>query len=243
PPAFNNYTELNISNASSPVAAALYDDPATEVAGTTLSKKTEIGQASPTDPLRDEVQTAIGKVGNVVQDQTGGEFDTHDNKTAAVGHYLVETGSKLSVRKVRQKLLLEMAPFAKTDATGFPNTAGAQYKTFRVFVSVIFRDLQSGRDQSLISISVSPEQKYSTLDKVKFRMDDLTNTTNIAEQVDTSLTKCDTFPASEQTPKAEFYWVLDQSQSMDADNQKVAAFAEQFQSEIQNTPVDYQMGV
>ena len=243
PPAFDNYTELQITGASSPVAAALYDDPATEVAGALLSKEAAAGRTSPTEPLRDEIQNALTTVGSVVQDQTGGEFDTHDKKAAAVGHYLVQLDDTRSVRRVRQQLLMELAPFSKSDATGFPNTAGAPYGEFRISVSVIHRDRTSGPDQSLIALGIAPESKFSTLDKVQFRVDDLTNTTNIAEQVDGHTVKCTTFTPPDESARAEFYWVLDQSGSMDDDNQKVAGFSEQFEQKVSNTPLDYRMGV
>ena len=243
PPAFNNYTELKLSNSMDPETAAVYDDTANEVAGYLLSKNAKTGQNGPTDALRNDIRTGIASVGSVIQDQTGGEFDTHDKKKAAIGRYLIQLGNKKSVRKVRDELLFGLAPFSKSDAKGLPNSSGAQYSKFRVFISVIFRENKNGTDQSLISVSVAPGKKYDNIDKVKFRMDDLTNTTNISEQVDSHLVKCATFQPGKGTPKAEFYWVLDQSGSMNDDNTKVANFANQFEKEVRNTSLDYRLGV
>ena len=243
PPAFNNYTELKLTNTTDPEATAVYDDTANEVAGYLLSKKSKTGNNSPSDPLRNSVRNALTAQGNVIQDQTGGEFDTHDEKKAAIGRYLVQLTSSKSTRKVRDDLLFQLAPFSKSDAKGLPNSSGAQYTKFRVFVSVIFRENKNGADQSLVSLAVAPAKKYDNIDKVKFRMDDLTNTTNIAEQVDSHLVKCTRFKPGKGTPKAEFYWVLDSSGSMSDDHQKVQSFASKFEKELRNTALDYRLGV
>jgi hypothetical protein len=244
PPAFDNYTELQLEGSQVPEAAAVYDDLATQVTGALLSKEAASQQDRPTEPLRNEVQSAMGELGTVVRDETGGEFETHDLERAAVGHYLVELDSPKSTRRVRDQMLIDLAPFPARDISGLPNSSGARYEKFRIFVSVIFRNRASGGGtQSLLSIGVAPHERYEAVDRVKVRMDDLTNTTNIAEQSDTHLTGCAPFQPDGQKAKAEFYWVLDQSQSMDDENQIVANFADTFTSKVENTTLDYRMGV
>ena len=243
PPAFGNYTELQLEGSQVPEAAAVYGDPATEVTGALLSKTAPGQQDRPTDPLRNEVQTAMQQLGTVLRDETGGEFETHDLERAAVGHYLVELDSSKSTRRVRDQMLLNLAPFPERDISGLPNSSGAQYDRFRIFVSVIFRSRANGGTQSLLSLGIAPHERYEAVDRVKLRMDDLTNTTNIAEQSDTQLTGCAPFQPDGQKAKAEFYWVLDQSQSMDDENQIVANFADTFTSKVENTTLDYRMGV
>jgi hypothetical protein len=243
PPPFSNYTELTIVRSIAPQAAAVYDDTSNEVAGFLLSQRAGLNQSGPSDALRREVIGRLNKVGSVVQDSTGGSFDTHDGKHAAIGEYLLEVDQPTSTRRIRQELLFELASFPRQNTSGLPNSAGRPFTTFRVAVSVIFRKNASGADQSLISLAVAPGPRFDGSDQVQFRMDDLTNTTNISEQVDSHLVKCATFQAATRTPRAEFYWVLDQSGSMDDDNQKVADFASQFEAEVRNTSLDYRLGV
>ncbi|MFB6350907.1 MAG: vWA domain-containing protein, partial [Bradymonadaceae bacterium] len=234
---------LTFEHPERPRAAAVYDDPATAVAGALLSKHRSRTANEPSDALRGDLREALGQTGTVVQDQTGADFQTHDRKTAAVGRYLIETDEAKSIRKLRQELLLNMVPFGAGEVSGLPHTDGANYERFRVFMSVIFRTSQQGIAQTLVSLAIAPNKKFESLDKVRFRMNDLTNTTNVAEQVDTHLTRCARFQSGEKTPKTEFYWVLDQSGSMRDDNQKVADFASQFVEQVKNTSLDYRLGV
>ncbi|QDG51236.1 VWA domain-containing protein [Persicimonas caeni] len=246
PPAFNNYAELTVSglsmNGSIPAnrkAAAVYDDPTNEVAGFLLSYTPNSSQADPIEVL-DSLRTAINAQGSIVQGFNGGMFDTHDFNKAAIGRYLLDVSSQ-SYKELRDSMLFSMAPFGQSDVTGLPTTSGADYTKYRLFVSAIYRD-KSNEDQVLISVALAPADKYEAREKVQFRMDDLTNTTNIAESVDGDQVRCNIFEPKEST-KADFYWVLDQSGSMSDDYNRVQAVANQFYNELRNTGLDYRLGV
>jgi len=253
PTAFGNYTDLSITNSSAPLAAAAYDDPANEVAGFMLSENNPTSASSPQQPLATQpagqVYQALQSISSVDQDLTQGEFQTHDGYTASTGEYEVTVnGGAVSVKKFRDDLLLEAAPFSQGDVSGLPSSAGATYDQFKVIITVIFRPNLNGPAQRLVTAGVAPLKKvardspqYSPF--LRFRMNDLTDTTNIAEEVDTSLTKCARFTADADRPQAEFYWVLDQSGSMSDDNQKVIDFSDNFIQEIENTALDYRLGV
>lgn len=247
PPAFNNYTELGVSglsmNGSIPAnrkAAAVYDDPTNEVAGFVLSYTPNTTQTSPTDVLN-SLSSAIASQGNVEQNSIGGEISTHDFNTFAVGRFLINSSTGLSYRELRDNLLFSMAPFGRAEVTGLPAVTGADYNEYRIFVSAIYRD-KSNEDQVLISVALAPATKYEGREKVQFRMDDLTNTTNIAESVDGNQVRCNIFEPKEST-KADFYWVLDQSGSMSDDYNRVQSVANQFYNELRNTGLDYRLGV
>jgi len=244
-PAFKNYTELTLANTSNPEAAAVYDDPSAEVAGFLLSKEAPSSQNGPVDPLKASgaVRRALNSVASVEQDSTGGSFATHDGKRAATGEYEIEVSNAKSVRKIRDELLFELAPFGRSDAAGLPNSAGTKHGSYKVTVSVVFRTGSAGTTQSLISLAATPLSQFRSVDRIRFRMDDLTNTTNISERVDDHLVNCSTFLPGNDTPRAEFYWVLDQSVSMDEENGTVASFAEEFEKEVRNTALDYRLGV
>jgi hypothetical protein len=245
PPAFDNHAELTISGASRTnyQAASVYDDPANEVAGFLLSREPASGESVPTD-VTANYRADVGSVAATInQEFNGGEFQTHDFRGAAVSRFLITTSGTRSVKQLREQLLFEFAPFGQSDiSTTLPDTAGAQYNQFRIFVSAIYRNYNDGSKQTLTSVAIAPATKYDSRDKVKFRMDDLTNTTNIAERDDGTVIRCNRFKPKKSS-KADFYWVLDQSGSMGDDYQRVRSVANQFYSRLQNTNLDYRLGV
>jgi hypothetical protein len=244
PPAFNNHTELQINGATRDnyQAAAIYGDPANEVAGFLLSREPNAGETDPTD-VNANYKTDIEAIASITQGFDSGIFQTHDFRDAAPSRYLVNTTQAMSVSELRENLLLEFAPFGQSDlSTSLPPTAGTQYNDFRIFVSTIYRNYNDGSKQTITSVAIAPAQKFDTRDKVKFRMDDLTNTTNIAERDDGSVIRCNRFKPK-QSSKADFYWVLDQSASMNDDYTRVRNVANQFYSRLQNTNLDFRLGV
>ena len=234
PSAFNNYTDLMISSAFPSTAAAVFDDAANEVAGFILS--------TPTNGL-DPVQTLLGyrsgiqSAGSITQDRTEGEFTTHDSNKAAPGEYQLSVSSK-SAKKLRDDILFALASFGAPDVSNLPSSAGNAYNKYYIKISVIARPTRN-----ITTVAVAPEQFYTTKDAVQFRMSDLTNTTNVAQVNDVERLRCYPFPANTEVPAADFYWVLDQSGSMNADFQKVKSFAAALYQRLQNTALDFRLGV
>jgi hypothetical protein len=250
PPGFSNYRQLTLTNTSAPIAAGVYGDSLTSVYGFILSKNAEGGRTAPDQSLRDTVRPEIldlagNDTDNLIFGTNGGAFDTHDGKRASIGRYLIETPTDKSAAKVREELLLALDAFSQNDVTGqgLPSTAGQTHSQFRIFVSVIFRANANGASQALLSAAVTPASVYDSRNQVRFQMDDLTNTTNIAEEVDGTLVGCERFEPAQDIPKAYFYWVLDQSGSMDAENSTLAAFGQDFTNQVQRTQLDYRLGV
>lgn len=233
PTAFNNYVELTINNAQPKEAAAVYDDPANEVSGFIFSSE------STNDALATllSYKSKVAQVGSIFQDLTEGEFDTHDRFKAAPGEYRI-TASGKSARAVRDSLLFRLARFNEADASGLPTSAGNTHSKFYVRVAVIKRD-----DRLITTVAVAPEQLYNTRDQVKFRLSDLTNTTNVSQANDGNELRCHQFPANIEIPEADFYWVLDQSGSMSDDFAKVKSFAQDFYAQLLNTALDFRLGV
>jgi hypothetical protein len=250
PPGFSNYRQLTLLNTPAPIAAGVYGDSLTSVYGFILSKNAENGRTSPDSSLRDTVRPEILNLAGNDQDNlifgtNGGAFTTHDGKRAAIGRYLIQTPTDKSAAKVRQELLLGMDAFSQADVggQGLPSTAGQTHSQFRIFVSVIFRANASGASQALVSAAVTPASVYDSRNQVRFQMDDLTNTTNISEEVDGTLVGCERFEPAQDIPKAYFYWVLDQSGSMTDENSTLAAFGQDFINQVQRTQLDYSLGV
>ncbi|WP_230470170.1 hypothetical protein [Lujinxingia vulgaris] len=238
PPAYSNYTNLTIAGASveNRHAAAVYDDPANEIAGFVLAQAPD-GVSSAVQAVQSKRQLISG-VGTLVQEVIGGEFNTHDYHTAAVSRYLIRSPQLRSARAMRDALLVAAAPFGSADISGLPATSGNTYTDYRVYLTTVLRD-----GQLITLVALAPADKYELQDKTKFRMDDLTNTTALATATANDVLRCTRFPPADEIPQVEFLWVLDQSGSMDPHFEDVREVAEGFFAELRNTPLDYRLGV
>lgn len=242
PPAFN-YDLLTVATAtgSNKLAAAVFDDPATEVTGFILSRaSTATNTPSPVDLVQ---QINLGAVGSLQQGNTGGEFDTWDFNQASLRRELRRTSQLRSARQVRDQALFAIAPFGPSDVTGLPPSAGNTYNDFRIFVSVTVRPDPIAGDRIITSVALAPAQKFDDREKVRFRIDDLSNTTNVGQAGDEPTVGCTTFRATEGAPAADFYWVMDQSGSMNDDFATLVSVGNTFFSELNNSPLDYRLGV
>jgi hypothetical protein len=250
PPGFSNYRQLDLTGRPDPIAAGVFSDPSMSVYGFILSKSAEQGRTEPDTSLRETVRSEIlalagDEPDNLRFETNGGDFETHDYQSAAIGRYLIESPTEKSAAQARQDLLLGMDAFVQEDVggAGLPSTDDQTHDTFWIFVSVIFRSNHSGPSQALISAAVTPAAMYESRAQVRFDMADVTNATNIAEVVDRPLIGCDRFIPDEETPKAYFYWVLDQSDSMATEHASLRAFGQGFIEQIQGAPLSYELGV
>jgi len=252
PTGFSNYSNVTITGTQSPTAAAVYDNPTTEIGALTASSENPQAMIDPVAPFRSggNVRQALNAVGDVSSGNVfvRGEFETHDGYRAATGEFpLKVAGDGASIRKVRQQLLYELFPGQSAGSfSGLPGTAGTKYNEFQVISTAIYRPnpQTSGDAQRLITVALAPQQKYNSQTKIKFQMDDLINATNIAEEVDEPESVCRKYSAIKDRPPVEFYWVLDQSVSMTPPlNEAVVNFSNQLVAEIDNTALDYRMGV
>jgi hypothetical protein len=243
PTTFGNYTELTIAGAdrTNRKAAAVYDDPSLEIAGYLLSDIPDSGENDPSSVMANHMSD-IESVTDIDRDWVPADFTTHDFRPAKRGEFEIRTNSPQSAKEVRNNLLFAMGRFSESETTGLPGISGATYTFFRVYVSTIYRNFDDGTKQVITSVAVAPEDKFDARDKVRFRMDDLTNTTFVTEAGDGKLVRCDVSPPRE-APPTDFYWVLDHSGSMNTLNGQVADMANRFFNRLNNTALDYRLGV
>lgn len=239
PPAFRSYTSLTIAgeSAENRHAAAVFDDPANEISGFIWSGRPAANQTKPNDLLQ-TYRARVSELGTIVQDSTGGEFATHNFHAAATSRFLVRSGQSRSARAMRDALLLQIKPASAGEISGFPVASGNAHTEYRMFITAVHRG-----NQVLTIAAFAPAEKFDALDKIKFRMDDLTNTTGLANATDTDAMRCTTFRPGLTTPQVDFYWVLDQSGSMSSHYARVRAVANEFMSQLANTPLDFRLSV
>lgn len=248
-PGFSNYKSLRVdSGVAGPTAAAVYGDSLTNVYGFVLTKEADPNRPTPYDTMEDTVRPIVTGLADALgrEDDTGSNFETHGGKQAAIGEFEIKVSPKRSAAKLRQQLLFELAgpDFDRTDVNAsLPSTAGIQKGWFRVAISAIYRANSGGTPQVLFSVAVAPREVYNDRQQVEFQLGDLTNTTNIAEVPDEPLAGCATFLPDPEVPKAEFYWVLDQSTSMGPYTRTVSDFSSKFIARLEGLQLDYRMGV
>lgn len=244
PPSFKNYTEVSFSNALAARTAAVYDDPTMEVAAFLLARPHRKSALDPRGGLEHAVDPGLkSAAGSVDYRLAGPPFETHDGKRAASAQYEVSTGDRVSTRALRDALLREIAGVFPGGISGLPAAEGPEHSEFRVEVSVISRHFSGGETSNLVSAAVAPLERFETTDRVKFHLDDLVNTTHVADVVDTEEVRCERRPPNGDVPKTEFYWVLDESGSMREENAIVRKYADEFVGRVQNMRLDYRLGV
>lgn len=243
PPAFDNYTELAVDGAdlSNRRAAAVFDDPTNEVAAALVSSTPPADQHTVEQMLAAR-HAAVESVGDIDQNFDGSGFDTHDYMRGVIGRYRVTTADARSITEMRDRVLFAIAPFARADVSGLPAAGGTAYTDFRVFVSVVSRTYDNGQRHAITSVAVAPSLAFDSREKVRFRMSDLINTTNLARPGDDTELRCSRETAKPPKP-VEFYWVLDHSGSMHDDNARMAAVAGQFFERLNNSNLAYRLGV
>lgn len=202
---FANYTLLSVDGASAEnhLAGAVYSDPTNEIAGGIVSATPTAAQSTPHDAITSH-HDALRTFGETPDFFETPEFLTHDYHRAAGARVSLEVDTPISTTELRNRLLLALAPFTRSEVTGLPADTGAQHQSFRVSVSVINREDCDGSKQLLTVLAVTPAAQYERL-RVRFWVDDLTNTTNVAEGWYIEAAQCQLDrPDLRSTPSSDF---------------------------------------
>ena len=197
-----------------------------------------MGAGSAVDELVSYKARVAGAVGAVANELLEGEFETHDGYAAAPGVYRARASEARSAKRVRDDLLFALAPFGPTEVAGLPAAAGNAHGEFFIQATVIERP-----DRFVTLVALAPDGLRESEGTVRFRLADLTNTTNVARAQDDSRLRCHPFPSDTGAAAADFYWVLDQSTSMRKYYDEVGAFAADFYAKLENTSLDFRLGV
>ncbi|MFW5966599.1 MAG: hypothetical protein ACOCV2_03725 [Persicimonas sp.] len=244
----NNRVDLELPDADTTNrwAGTVYENPTVEVSGFLFSDVPD-SSSTPSD-LMDHYEGILESEVDDFERTTFNprEFVTHDYQKAQSLEFLVTTDSQMTPNQVREELLFAMAPFDESDVdNNLPTAGGSDYDSFRIALTVTRREYNQdhgGGVQSLVSMAVAPAEKVEENAEIGYRMDDLTNTTNVATNSASDQARCDVFLPEKQS-MADFYWVLDQSGSMTSDYGVVRNVAAEFFQELSNTAIDYRLGV
>ena len=210
PPTFQ-YRQLRGGGFHHKVAAAALDAPANEISAFLMAKPAPSGRTHLEETIFGPVRKAIAKGGKLSHNFVGSQFRTHDQNPAVHAEYELLADQATSVRRLREDLLFALAPFRRSTTRGLPTSAGAQYRKFRVELALVGRSPKSAPKTDILLLAVAPLVAFDRRTDVAFRIDDLTNTTNIAEASAIHRERCFRERIQESTSRADFYWVLDDS--------------------------------
>ncbi|QDG52418.1 VWA domain-containing protein [Persicimonas caeni] len=243
PSSVSSFRELTIVDSAPSQArwsAVALGDTQREVAG--LLWSTAVGPSrSEAVQMLAEHRVSLAALGSLLQESNGGEFGTHDGHRAVLGRYRLSTPNPISSTALRKLLLDRMTPFGIDRVRGLPADTGERFDTFDVRLAVVARDLGE-RTQMLTTLALAPSRRIAAEPTLQGLLDDLTNTTNLASARRQTHVHCGVY-RGRRSAKADFYWVLDQSGSMVDDYARVAEVANQFYAELNNTSLDYRLGV
>jgi len=243
PPNIKNYETLRLQGASPPIAAAVYGDRGLDVAGFLLSKGRVDGQSSPTGPLRGRVRSTLQDIGEITFEKVGGEYTSHGGKPASTLSVHLTVDESVSVRRLREDLLVRLAPVERRDIQGLPNSAGGSAESFRVDVTLLQRTDTRGVASNLIAAAVAPLQRFDTSDRIRFTVANLVSTASLGDAVDVSSDRCSLQQPPAERPKLDVYWMFETAPSMQGDNHIIHKHAPEMVESLDNSTIDHRHGI
>ncbi|MGM0558532.1 MAG: hypothetical protein ACQEVA_19255 [Myxococcota bacterium] len=241
--AFDNYRELVLDReyAADAHAAAFYGDTSAQFAGSLISHPSRFDD--PTDSVA-RTMTRVVDILELDELSFRGEitrFETHDGFDAASQTLIADPDSPISPQALREALTLRvLPPHVLPDV--MPEISDTSTRLLRLNVTYVHRTLDQAFGQSLMNVSIVPEQVHAQSRRIRRQVVDATNTTNLALHDRGVRPGCARHPANE-LPKADFYWMLDQSRSMEDDFDAVIGFASRFFDILAASGMDYRLGV
>lgn len=247
PAVFADYTELTVDGLQldtngQPVnrkAAAVYAS--SDIAGFILSYTPSSAPVGASETVIDYRDT-LASLATLDEAKIGATISTHDFHRASLGRFKISLPTPQSTDTLRNDVLFALAPFGVDEVSGLPQASGESHTSFYVYISAIEREYADGERQTLATAAIAPASTFEARRRVHHRMDDITNTTNVARSIEGDTTNCEVFAPRPQ-PKTDFYWVVDHASSMTDDYSRVRASAEKLFDALSTTPIDARMGL
>ena len=241
PAPFENRRRLviNANPSSNLVAASIYGNARSDVAGFVLSTAAPAEASTPEEVMKTR-RAALADLGEVANGFVTGEIGAN---RAMQARYLVRTNSPMTVNALRDHLLAGMAPFERNEAVGWFPLAGVENDEFHVFVTTLMREQPSGADQVLTLVAAVPGSRYAASPEIEATLGELTAPGAISSSTSSAgRARCRSFWAKPY-PRADFYWVLDQAPSMHTYHQRLQASARHFANRLLASELDFRFGV
>ncbi len=216
--------------------AHAFDDAPNKYAGFVAA----LGTTSPTaEAVRDEV---FGQVASLysgsTQRATGRRISAHDGYNAVV-HSVIQLAGVTDAATARDAILGRLAGGTPSHGlTGsFPAASSSDPLLF------IYEVLRRGNGNYIITGAVTRESDYNDDNaSTGYLVDDITGGAALAEANASLSEECVSYRVDTR-PKVDFIWVIDGSGSMDQEIGQVRSFADNFVQILQQSNVDWRLGV
>ena len=236
------YRELRLRGQWGPVAAAIYGDDANEIGAFALSL--------PLDPQAVDATSALAQLHAALElalpleplrQGAVATFQTHDFHQAATSHFELRPVGRnpQSSTAIRDEVLRALAPFG-AEALGEGTGEGAAHPTFRLLLTAVMRRT-AGEERLIVLGALAPQHALERRGAARHRLEDLTNTTLLGEPQDTVRPVCEPYRAPQNRPEVDFYWVLDQTASMQEHYERLGSAASEMFALLHNGPLDWRV--
>jgi hypothetical protein len=241
-PQTNDKTLTLVGSSPNKAAAALdYDVAGYQVAGFVVSRPS--ANESPGGEGTAAVQALAKNIAGQITVRHGGRLTTtHDGFPAAVGVVLdLEVQVQSTISLVRKPLIASLLDVPVSGVGGAPPDFGTKSTTFVIRMAVVQR-----KDKRTVFVgAVTDRASDDDYQKgVAALSADLASANLLAQAGAAVDPRCDT--QSVATPpkdKVDIIWVMDESGSMDSKRSGIAAGAQSFFAQLQQTGLDFRMGV
>jgi len=222
---FSTYSEL--TDGATPVGAVFYAQ-SYEVAGFIISHPPSAGDAPGQEASDRTVLNGIGTVSGA----TTRTLNTFDGYGAVLADYTlaVNTTPTQLANDIAQALYRGGALSGQLGAQGSSDTS------FHLFTETIYRDAT----RVVTAGALSADSLYD--DAQIICMNDVTNSTAVAQAPDRTNVQCDSFATVGENP-VDFIWVVDDSGSMSNEQAAVQAAGDAMDALLQQTTLDWRIGV
>ena len=171
---------------------------------------------------------------------SGSSTTSHDGHNTVVGAVVRATLSgNMSIGAARNQILAAVMGRTLTD---FPVLSQQNNGVVDAEVIVSFAVQVRADGQAIIMGAVATSAQYNSGEHVGYHIDDMANGTSLAEATATTEIECESYIV-ETSPVADIIWVVDDSGSMDDDQQRVADAGSTFLNIANQSGLDWRMCV
>lgn len=235
PKSFGTYDDVTFNSPKPPEALGRFDHASLDVHGFIFSTT----QSSFPDRAQKLAASRLGS--NYSETDVESPYQTHDKHTATRVRvdWSAKKKNKTDMAKLRNRTFIDLAPFGHKDVIGFPKTSGPKQTDADLELVVVDR----GKRVVVIGVVTSDTQRQSKTDAVDEAFRHATDTGALAAHGTKRIRRCQVFGPFKTRTQLDLYWMLDQTGSMDDDNQRIVNFANSLTSQLQKLPIDARLGV
>ncbi len=236
----SSYQDLLLSGTPPTAAAAVFDLGADEVAGFIVAlPASSAGPLTEVTALNGRIIGAagVGPGGVLSSGSIGKSLDNYDTARGVTLEINVTGTSDVST--IRNATVARVLNVAVPSLGSVPGPFGATTNRFVISYQVLFRN---ATDMIVMGAVTSRAGYDDPMRTTGWHAEDLSNGTGLATASNTDAVECEQFVVK-SIPKADIFWIIDQSASTDEDRTLIVDNAVRFFNQATAQGLDFRMGV